>query len=276
MKAAFTLFVIIFVLGFSENIFCQPNVQKSSGKIEINTSKAAISKIDEWRKINSVSLYGGGSLLGLVTSSESIDEQTSPSGSVGLNFSSIRLSGNLYFSYNGKKTVDMMTLSQFGNSLMNPNLAGQSISFYLLGRITPHFGFSFSYLVTDNLWALDTIISVEASPVVARFGFYVRPFDFTALTTNEIDFTLNGHFAHRAIHGDFENDIYTIENQRISKRGYNGFDFSANIYLNSVQLFVQYSLNSEGDFKISGFTGKQISFGVNVTGDIIALMKKDE
>lgn len=273
MKLISLLFVTVLILGSSNNLTSQPLVQKSLGSFEGDQD---ISVLDEWLKIKSVSLYGGGSLLGLVTSSESIEEQTSPSGSIGVNLSTHRLSGNLYFSYNGRKMVDMMTLDQFGNSLMNPNLAGESISFYLMGRLHKYFGISTSILIADNLWKLDTINEIDASPFIARLGLYLRPFDFSEITTNKIDFTINCHFTHRAIHGDFGNKSQMIGNQIIERRGYNGIDISANIYLNSVQLFVQFSSNRKGEFEVPGFTGTQIVFGVNVTGEVVSLLKGEK
>ena len=250
-----------------ENINAKANVQNST------------SLSDQWFKVKSASLYGGGALLGLVTSSDDVDENTSPSGSIGLNFNTSRLSADLFFSYNGKRTVEMTNLEQFGGSLMAPNSAGQSISFSLFGKLNEKFGFTGSILTVDNIWKLDASTEIDASPLVARLGFYIRPFDFSDIldsTNNRIDLTFNFNFTHREILGDFGNSEQEIGGQLIKRRGYNGFDFSTNIYLNSVQMFVQFSSNRKGEFEVPGFTGSQLTFGVNVTGALISLKKEKD
>lgn len=283
----FFLKIILLICLFQINLLGQIKVQNASGKIKVETDLDGSEKVvpsegnetsieeNEWFTIKNVSLYGGGSLLGLVTSTDDTQENTSPSGSIGINLETDRIIANLFFSYNGREVVDMMTLEQFGNSLMNPNLAGQSISFSLLGKINNYFGVSGNFKIADNLWKLDSIKTIDSSPLVARIGFYFRPFNFDLIKNNNVDFTLNCHFTHRALYGDFGNNSQIIENQTIERRGYNGFDISANIYLNAVQLYMQLSRNSKGDFEVPGFTGTQVLFGVNVTGDIISLFKKN-
>jgi hypothetical protein len=183
---------------------------------------------DNWFKIDSISLYGGGSLLGLVTSADDRDETASPSGSIGLNFASTRLSCNLYFSYNGRQDIEMNSLDRFGTTLMNPNTAGQSLSFTVLGSLHKNFGFSTGLLVVDNLWQLDSLTTLDASPFLLRIGGYVKPFEFP-LPNNIVNFTLNFHYTHRSILGDFGNNPQLIGTQMIERRGYNGIDISANI-----------------------------------------------
>ncbi|WP_203258340.1 hypothetical protein [Hyunsoonleella ulvae] len=231
-------------------------------------------KHDAWLKIKSINLYGGGSLLGLVTADSDIEDATSPSGSLGVNFASERLSCNMYFSYNGRQSIEMNTLSQFGNSLMNPNIDGQSFTFSTLAQVSQLFGFSGSFQISDNLWKIDEDTEIDASPLIARLGVYFRPFDFNLENDNKLDLTFNLHFTHRNILGDFKNKTQNIAGNEITGKSYNGIDFSVNTYLNSVHLYVQYSSNKKKDLNIPGFSGAQVLFGLNVTGKLIKLLDK--
>ena len=259
MKSIFCF--IILLINFSS--FSQNYTSKSVRPFETNA--------DDWFKIESINLYGGGSLLGLVTADSSIEDATSPTGSVGINFSTKRISCNLFFSYNGRKSTDVKDLSKLGNALMNPNLGGQSFTFSALGRINKFIGFSTSFQIADNIWQISNTEEIDASPLIGRIGFYVRPFDFGTNKegNNDINLTLNIHYSHRSILGDFNNNTQTIDSQEIKPRGYNGIDFSINTYLNSVHLFVQFSSNKTKKFDIPGFTGSQVTFGINVTGNLI-------
>jgi hypothetical protein len=229
---------------------------------------------ESWLKIRSVNLYGGGSLLGLVTSDTKIEEATSPSGSIGLNFTTDRISCNLYFSYNSRKSIEMENISQFGNSLMNPILDGQSFTFSTLGRLSEKFGFSANFQIADNLWKIDEDTEIDVSPLIAKLGIYYRPFDFEMENDNKIDLTFNLHFTHRNLLGDFGNNPQFIDGFNVSQKNYNGIDFSVNTYLNSVHLYIQYSNNKKKDIYIPGFSGSQVLFGINVTGNLINLKKK--
>ena len=166
----------------------------------------------------------------------------------------------------------MNSIDRFGGALMTPNIAGQSFNFSLLARLHRYFGFTSEFIAADNIWQLDSLTTIDASPIIAKLGLYFRPFDFDIENKkNKIDFTLNFYFTHRAIQGDFNNDTRVIGEQEITPRGYNGIDISANLYLNEVQLFFQVSSNSKGAFDIPGFTGTQVSIGLNVTGDFITI-----
>ena len=55
-------------------------------------------------------------------------------------------------------------------------------------------------------------------------------------------------------------------------QGYNGLDVSVNMYLNAVHMFVQYSHNLNEAYNIPGFTGSQVIFGINVSGEFINLL----
>jgi len=226
---------------------------------------------DDWFKVQEVNLYGGGGLLSLVTTKDIIDEATSTTGSIGLNFVTKRISNDLYFSYNGKQSIEIYNLSVFGNTLMNPNLSGQSISYSIFARVHKIYGVSCSIQLSDQLWKLDSISTFDASPFFFRIGGYFRPFNFTGLSDNLIDLTFNIHYTHRSILGDFNNRTQNIDGQAIEPRGYNGFDISGNFYFNSVQLIVQFSQNLISDFEIPGFSGSQITFGINVTGEMLKL-----
>lgn len=274
MKNNNIIFVAVLFLGFNYGAFSQASVQRSLGEIKkIDTMrKSTVEKRNsEWLDIQSISIYGGGSLIGLVTSTEKAEESTSPAGSIGINLSTNRISGDIFFSYKGKQDVSMSDLSQFGNSLMNPNISGQSISLHIMGKLHEHYGFSGSYMMADNNWVLDENTTIDASPIVGRIGMYFRPFNFEKINNNNVDFTLNFHYTHRSIQGDFGNSNQTIGGQLIESRGYNGFDLSANIILDSLHLFVQYSINGKDKLEIPGFSGTQVVFGVNVTGDVISL-----
>jgi hypothetical protein len=264
MKQLATLILI----ASSFSCFAQDFVKSSICIFDL--SQPGAGGLESWCKVESVNVYGGGALLNLVTSEDDTKDKTSSSGSVGANFATKRLSCNLFFSYNGRQTVEVNTLSSFGNSLMDPNLGGQSMSFSVLGKIYKGFGFSCSSQVADNLWKTDSLTTIDASPMITRLGFYFKPFEFS-IANNNIDFTLAAHYTNRSILGNFNNNDQIIEEQVIKPRGYNGFDFSANFFFNSVQLFFRLSANAEGDVQIPGFTGSQVTFGVNVTGQLIQL-----
>lgn len=256
----------------------QENVKAFTNLLSLKDStafKGANSK-EAWLKVVDVSVYGGGSLFGLVTGDSSVEDNTSPSGSLGINFSTSRITGNLYYSYNARQTVSLNTLADFGNSLMNPNLSGQSLSFSITGRLKEYLSFNTNMIIADNLWEIDGE-AIDASPLVLKFGAYLEPFIFdkNEFSNNEIHLLFGLHFTHRSILGDFANQDRRIEDELIENKGYNGLDVSINAFLNSVQLYVQFSRNSKNDFLIPGFSGSQVTFGVNVTGNLISLSKTD-
>ncbi|MAM27883.1 MAG: hypothetical protein CMC13_02580 [Flavobacteriaceae bacterium] len=240
-------------------------VKKRDSLIQVESNP-----IDKWSKVNSVSIYGGGSLLGLVTAEENIEDASSPSGSLGLNFSTQRITCDLFFSYNAKQEIDMNSLAAFGSALMNPNLGGQSLTFKTTAKVGRFYGVNGSLLVADNIWKLDEEEKIDASPLVARVGFYIRPFQFN-LADNEVDVSFDAHYTHRSILGDFNNAEQSIAGTKIVPRGYNGGDFSVNAYMNAVKVYAQFSVNSTRGFIIPGFSGTQVLFGIEVTGDVIKL-----
>jgi len=78
-------------------------------------------------------------------------------------------------------------------------------------------------------------------------------------------------FTHRNILGDIANKPLMIEETEIKNTKYNGFDLSANLYLNSTHMFVRLSRNITDDLTLAGFSGAQVTFGVEVAGDLITM-----
>jgi hypothetical protein len=267
MKRLASLITVVMLLTF------QGNSQEFIGGFEKPAKDKSGTCIDQWFKVKEVSIYGGGSLMSLVTAEDLSDESTSTSGSLGLNFNTKRIWANLFFSYNGKKTIEMYNLEQFGNSLMNPNYAGESVAFSMLAHVKRFAGLSIRFDASDNIWQLDSITMFDASPIIFRGGFFIRPFNFNMDSNeNKIDFILKFHYTHRGVLGDFNNDPHIIDGIEIPPRGYNGFEISANFFFNYLELFFQYSNNAKGDFiNLPGFTGSQVTIGLNITGKVITL-----
>ncbi len=274
----FLLLTLGLIINSSSQEFISQTTKLISAKDENQGEKdtATYSSIDDWLNIETISLYGGGSLLGLVTGETDLDEATSPSGSIGLNLATNRITSSIYYSYNGRKTVELNSIGQFGNALMNPDLSGHSFTFSALGRIHRFFGISTKFQIADNLWQIDNNETIDASPLIFRLGLYLRPFDFNSeeQNKNEINLTFNVHYTHRSILGDFNNNDQIIDGNTISSKGYNGIDFSINTYLNSVHIYVQFSRNSNKD-NIPGFSGSQVLFGINVTGNLIKIKENN-
>jgi hypothetical protein len=231
-----------------------------------------------WFYANKISLYGGGSIFSLLTSSDSLNSAASPSGSIGLNFQTRRITGNLFFSYNGKETIPVYSLEQFGTVLMNPNTGGHSLNLTIFGRISKYrnyLGFNFKCLIVNNIWQIDSSTTVDSSPILLSLGGYICPFDFSSLKENNINLLFEGNFTHREILGDFYDNADNIEGNKITPRGFNGFDFSLHIFVNMLELYTTFSVNDvldkENKTHIPGFSGSQITFGINVTGDLLNL-----
>lgn len=233
-------------------------------------SKTYFNQLGEGFKVDSVYLYGGGKLFSLLTSDEEI-ESTNTSGSLGLFFQSTRMRMNFFFTYNGKNNVEMQNLKQFGLAITNPDRSGQSLSLSTEFTLTKKIGFLMKGYVGDQNWILDSTTSQDASPLVAKFGFLFRPFEFE-LNDNDIDINLELAYTYRGILGDFGNQkTYQIGTDILQRQGFNGFEFTLNAALNSVKLFVTYTANGNNELYIPGFSGNQIFFGVNVTGQMVKL-----
>lgn len=236
-------------------------------------------KSGEWWNVQSASLYGAGGIFSTLTGGDSIGGSTSAQGTIGLNVATKRLSTDVFFSLTGRQDLDVKNLESFGQVLMNPGLSGDALSFSVMGTLDKHWGFSLSYQVSNQLWAIDSTTRIRASPQFLRVGVYWSPFDFGEKYRDKIDLFFKAHVTHRMVLGDFSNDLRSIEGNDIIPRGYNGLDFSVNLHLKkSFEVFMQISQNGRGKFDIPGFTGTQVSFGVNVSAKVIDILdiKKDE
>jgi len=261
----------LFLSFISFSISSQSMVSKTTSILKDSDGFSDFGSTDDWFEVTEVNLYGGGALVGLVTADDDMDEAASPTGSIGINFKTKRLTCNLFFSYNSKQTIKVDSLNKFGNSLMNPNLGGHSFSFSAVASLKKYYGISASFQIADNVWELENSNQVDASPLIFRFGIYVNPFRFD-LSENNVKIIFDAHYTHRSILGDFNNNDQIIEGNVISPKGYNGFDFSINAYLNSVKIYVQFSSNSRNGLIIPGFSGSQVLFGVDVAGTLLKLI----
>lgn len=245
-------------------------INKNSPKT-ITRLKVRSPEKSSWRKVEGVGLYGGGTLNGVVTGTDDSSSSGAINGTLGLNFYTNRILGNLFFSYNPRQTVEMRSLEDFAVSLINPNLNGHSLSLDLMFKVHPHWGLSTKFLIADNLWDLDSS-TIDASPSVFKLGLYYKFLDFELLN-NDVMILINAHYTNRSVSGDFNNEQVMIEGYRVSQRGYNGFELSGNIYVNALQMYVQYSINPQGDrdFLLPGFSGNQVVIGLNVSGQIFPL-----
>lgn len=224
--------------------------------------------LDNWTKIEGGHLYGGGSLLDLVTNGSEA-AGSSASGSIGLTFSSQRLFSNFYFSYGGGGDAAIENMRQFGAALMNPRNQASTFSLSFLGKLWRKGGFSVEGQLSDNDWLIDST-TIDASPLLFRLGFYLDPFEFV-FEDNKINLVFDAHFTHRVVLGDFNNAERIIDNNLIRSRAFNGLDISANFYLNSVQMFVKYNWNETQELEMPGFTGSQVVIGLNVSGELLKL-----
>ncbi len=222
--------------------------------------------------VKSVSIYGAGSLFGAITGeSEGSDAGGGLAGSVGVNLATSNILCNVFFSYNGKKKVEMNELADLGNSLLNPNIDGQSISASVLWKPKKELqsGVSVKALVADNLWQLDSNTILDASPFSLKMGLFAVPFRFPKMD-NKVNLLVDCYLTYRSVMGDFNNQDREVESTMIVPRGYWGFEIGASMQLNSLSFFVQYSNNAKiNDIELPGFTGQQITLGLNVTGNLI-------
>ena len=175
----------------------------------------------------------------------------------------------------------MEQMSQLGSSLMNPNISGQAFTTTIHSTLSNHFGVAGRFQISDNLWQIDSVTQIDATPLIARLGFYYKPFTFKDSnkvdstkneSQNKIDFSINAYYTHRVIIGEFGKTTQVIEGVNVVPQGYNGLDVSVNMYLNAVHMFVQYSHNLNEAYNIPGFTGSQVIFGINVSGEFINLL----
>lgn len=227
--------------------------------------------MDDFTNVTSVSVYGGGSLFGILTNDPESKSEVGPSGIIGLNFTSTRASYNLFYSYNDKEVKNINSIDALGSILMNPNTSGQSFSFGGTAALCKFGGICLSTVFVDNSWQIDSITTIDASPVMFKCGFYFSPFNFDVLTENSVQFIIKMQYAHRSILGDFSNTERQLYGVPYTHRGYNGIDISANFYMNSVELFTQFSLNDQIEPVVTGFSGSQVVLGINLSSDLIKL-----
>lgn len=264
------LWLILFLTFNFNPVFSQEKIDRFTSILKGNTNKKI--NFDDWRKIESVSFYGGGSLLGLLTNDKESRSGVNPSGSLGLNFSSSKASFNIFYSYNDKETLDILNLGQLGNVLMNPNTSGQSFAFSALASLNSCMGLCFKTVIVDNNWRLDSTTTIDATPLMIKGGVYFKPFDFGVLTENDVQFIIKLQYANRSILGDFNNKKEHLINGDIFHiRGYNGLDMSFNLFINSVELYAQFSINDKAAPTIPGFSGNQFLLGVNISSDLIKM-----
>ncbi len=262
-------FILLIFLFISFSNYAQELVSNAY-PLESSTSTKRFNTLN-WTVVDSFSIYGGGTLLGLITNDEDTENTTSPSGSLGINFATEGIICNLFFSYNGKKTIDMNSLAILGTSLLNPNTGGESFSITATAFLNKYFRLRADLILADNIWQIDPITSINVSPMLARFGLTYIPFDFSKLKNNNLRFNLEFLLTRRDLLGDIRNINPVIDGKELRQKAFSGFDLTANIYLNSVQMFVRLSQNYTDDFDIPGFTGSQVTFGVNATGKLITL-----
>lgn len=240
-------------------------------------------KKDNWVKVKHFSIYGGGALESLISgrNSDSINESTSTTGNIGFIIVTNRVSCDITYSYNGKEVVQMNSLGQFGSSLLNPKLSGQSFSVSIVSRLYESVGLFGNLQVSNNIWETDSSTSIAASPIICRLGLCWNPFDFQS---DKYALTINANYTHRSILGDYNNNSQIIDGFVIEPRGYNGFDASVNFYLNSIRFVFQYSQNLDGKLErsdaesitIPGFTGGQVTIGIVISGNVINLMGSED
>jgi|GEM_PF-3815591 len=227
-------------------------------------------KLAKWLKVETVHLYGGGQLINLLTTNNPDVEQSSPSGSLGINFNTEKISSNIFFSYNGKQQIDVNKIQQFGANLLNPNNSGQSLNLAFRAKIHRNYGALLEFSAVDSDWKIDSTSVVDASPIITKIGGFVRPFIFD-LEENDLDLTIEFKYTIRNIVGDFANQERTIDQKMISNTTFKGFEAQLNLRFNSVKMYMQMAMNNPEGIDIPGFSGNQLVFGIDVTGNLIKL-----
>ncbi|WP_417591070.1 hypothetical protein [Owenweeksia hongkongensis] len=228
-------------------------------------------KYSPWWFVEEVGLYGAGAVYGLVSADE-VTDASSLSGSLGLNIRTNRILSNFYFSFNSQDQSEIFTKEALGANLLNPNISGHSFSLNNKVKLAEYGGINLGIQVADSKWQMDSTTTISASPFLFRLGFYLRPFDFSALTENKVNFLVNISYVHRSVSGDYGNfDFHKIQDEKILNRGYNGIEISGDIYLNSLHFFVLYTYNDSEGVNIPEFTGNQFVIGVEIAADVIGL-----
>ncbi len=263
------LWALLFLISTSF-VYSQAFVSGVRNIIENEEEEENVAQEDgDWRKITSIDIYGAGGILGLATASEDAPENATPTGSLGISVSTSVINLSLFYSINGKQDVEINTLGQYGNSLINPNLGGQSLNINLASSINEYFGVLSKLKIADNNYKLDET-SLDGSPFQFQLGGYVNPFEFDENDDNKVQLTFEALLSYRSFLGDIKNKELIIDEVQVFDQSYLGVDFSLNTYINKVKLFTVISVNNNKD-KIPGFGGTQVAIGMEFAGDFIKL-----
>jgi len=224
--------------------------------------------------ITDIRLYGAGNILGLATATEDADENATPTGSLGINFETTLLSIDLFYSLNGRQEVEVNTLSQYGNTLINPNLGGESLNLSIIGKLNSYFSILANLKIADNIYNIGDRL-IDSSPVQRRLGLSIHPFNFNAKNNdNDISTSLDILYNRRSFIGDISNEEIFIEEERAFDDSFDGIDLIIRTNINKVSVFAQISFNTKRGVTIPGFSGTQVLFGVDISGDFITLKGK--
>ncbi|MBI3134450.1 MAG: hypothetical protein HYZ14_07200 [Bacteroidetes bacterium] len=243
--------------------------------VEYTSIKKSLNKVkrkilaQQYFEVDSAYLYAGGMLQSIVTNKN--DDNVTPTGSLGFNFETGRITFNFYYSYNARSVFQMDSLYKLGNALLIPNNSGQSLSIGTYCALKNWVGLKFQTSVSDDLWQINDSTQLDTSPLLLRLGFRFTPFNFDLIKSNKIGFYVDACYTHRTILGDFRNGYYQIGDQIINQGGYNGFELTANFVFDNLALFSSYSLNPKDKYLLPGFSGSQVTFGVKLTAKAITL-----
>ena len=90
------------------------------------------------------------------------------------------------------------------------------------------------------------------------------------IKSNNINVVSFLNITRKKIAGDFGTNTRTLDNLEIESKGYIGLELDISIFFNNLRM---YSIISQNYNKtnIEGFTGTQLSFGIDVKGDFLEL-----
>ncbi len=225
---------------------------------------------DEFFKLDSAFIYGGAGSFANIGNVNTEDLGSNVNGSIGFNLVSSRISTDLYFTFNPLDTIEITTLNNFGSALFSPNIRGRGITLNSNIRLKKSIGCRIGYQASKSLWKFGSDY-VEASPLTTRIGIYYKPFDCSAIVNNKINLTLNLDYVNRSIKGDFANNTFVVAGQIIDPTVYHGLDFAINFLFNDINFYYQYSINRKKPIDIPGYSGTQVTFGINVSPKLTKL-----
>ncbi|MGB1451404.1 MAG: hypothetical protein ACPG7E_06815, partial [Marinirhabdus sp.] len=171
--------LLIFSNGSSQSYVPNAkNLTEYHRSTPLKAKEEGIDTLDDWSKkwfyITEAKIYGGGSILGLATATEETDKNASPTGSLGFNLGTHHLGLSVFFSFNTKQKVEISNLSQYGNSLINPNLGGESLSFDLRAGVRSYFDIIVGLKIADNIYTIEGE-DIDASPMKFYIGGSLKP-----------------------------------------------------------------------------------------------------